>query len=242
MRLALFPTCVVDGMAPEVGVATVRLLRRMGHEVTLLERATCCGQPAWNAGHAAAAAKVARTTLSALAAADVDVVVIPSGSCTTMIRVFWPELFELEGHQGERAAAAAQGLRVFELSEFVAEEGLPPARPVVDSAAYHRSCHMLRELHIEEQPEALLDQVGSGRVITAAQGRCCGFGGLFSTKLPEVSVAMADDVLDAAEASGASSLVGCDSSCLMQLACRAAARGSNLDFRHLAEVLEEATR
>jgi L-lactate dehydrogenase complex protein LldE len=242
MRVALFPTCVVDGFAPEVGVAAVRLLRRMGHEVSVVEGATCCGQPAWNSGQAAAAAKVARTTLAAIAAADVDAIVAPAGSCTTMIRIFWSELFHLAGTADDVELARAHVGRVFELSEFVSGEGLPPAQPVIDGAAYHRSCHMLRELHIETEPESLLDQAGTGRVTTTAEGRCCGFGGLFSAKLPEVSVAMADDVLDAAEAAGAREVVACDSSCLMQLSCRAEARGSQLRFRHLAQVLDEATR
>src|SRR5262245_56199393 len=93
MHVALFPTCVVDAVRPEVGVATVRVLRRAGCRVSLLEAATCCGQPAWNAGMTEAAATVARTTLDAIDASDADAIVVPAGSCATMIRVFWPELF-----------------------------------------------------------------------------------------------------------------------------------------------------
>ena len=105
---------------------------------------------------------------------------------------------------------------------------------------YHHSCHMLRELGIERQPEAVLDACGVERVESAARGRCCGFGGLFSVKLPEVSTAMADDVLDAAVDAGAGTVVGCDASCLMHLGGRAVRRGLPLEFKHLAEVVEDA--
>ena len=105
---------------------------------------------------------------------------------------------------------------------------------------YHHSCHMLRELGIEAQPEAMLDSAGVERVESAARGRCCGFGGLFSVKLPEVSTAMADDVLDAAVDAGAATVVGCDASCLMHLEGRATRRSLPLDFKHLAEVVEDA--
>lgn len=255
MRVALFPTCIVDAVAPQAGVASVRVLRRLGHVVTVPDGTTCCGQPAWNAGQADAAAKVARTTLDALAKADADVVVVPAGSCATMIRVFWPELFEVVGDPASRARAEALAPKVKEFSEFAAPV-LAPARSElsVESRAiprdstdsstrpvvYHHSCHMLRELGIEAQPEAMLDAAGVERVESTARGRCCGFGGLFSVKLPEVSTAMADDLLDAAVDAGAATIVGCDASCLMHLGGRAARRGMPLEFKHLAEVVEDA--
>ncbi|MBV9664141.1 MAG: (Fe-S)-binding protein [Actinobacteria bacterium] len=258
MRIALFPTCVVDAVAPEAGVATVRVLRRLGHVVTVPDDTTCCGQPAWNAGQADAAAKVARTTLAALTKAEADVVVVPAGSCATMIRVFWPELFEVVGDPDSRAQAEALAPKVREFSEFTAPQLASTSRsgtPIGTSRArsgcqngeedekpvvYHHSCHMLRELGIEGQPEAILDAAGVERVESSARGRCCGFGGLFSVKLPEVSTAMADDVLDAAVDAGAGTVVGCDASCLMHLEGRATRRGMALEFKHLAEVVEDA--
>jgi L-lactate dehydrogenase complex protein LldE len=238
MRVALFPTCVIDAVRPEVGVATVRVLRRAGHEVALLDAATCCGQPAWNAGMAEEAATVARTTLDAIVSSPAEAIVVPAGRCATMIRVFRPELFELVGDHAAAARARAAGTRVRELSELL--DGAPldlasSPTPVV----YHHSCHMLRELGIERQPEALLDRASSDRRTTTARGRCCGFGGLFSVKLPEVSTAMADDILDAATESGARRLVGCDASCLMHLQGRAERRKLSIECRHLAEVLAE---
>lgn len=242
-RVALFPTCIVDALAPEVGVAAVRCLRRLGCTVDVPAGATCCGQPAWNAGQVEAAAAVARVTLDALAAMPAETIVVPAGSCATMMRVFWPELFHLAGDAAAVARARAVGERTREFSEFVAArsgEESPAATGIsAKGVVYHHSCHMLRELGIERQPEALLAQAGVGCRESTARGRCCGFGGLFAVKLPEASVAMADDVLDAAVATGAVEVVGCDSSCLMHLAGRAARRGLALRFRHLAEVLEE---
>jgi L-lactate dehydrogenase complex protein LldE len=247
VRIALFVTCVVDVMAPEVGVAAVRLLRAAGHDVEVPTSQTCCGQPAWNAGFAEEAAKVGRTTLTALdeaLAGGADRVVGLAGSCTAMARVFWPEVFELVDDHEMAAKAKAVGERLDELSEFLDREGLPEvekAKPPLDpTVAYHHSCHMLRELRIEEQPETLLDAVGYQRVPWSAAQRCCGFGGTFSVKLPETSTAMADDKLSSLAETGAGTVVGADTSCLLQLRSRAEAEGRPIRTRHIAEVLAEA--
>lgn len=241
-RAVFFPTCIVDAIEPEVGLAAIRVLRRLGVEVEVPAGTTCCGQPAWNAGHRDAAASVARTTLIALAAAGDGDVVVPAGSCATMIRVFWRELFELTGTEEDRRQVADVSTRTYEFSEYVSAIGPPRTiRSDTTPTVYHRSCHMLRELGIVEQPEELLEATGAERLVSEAQEACCGFGGLFSVKLPEVSVAMADQVLDGVESTGATRVVGCDASCLLQLRSRAARRGSELEFRHLAQVLDRAT-
>lgn len=237
----LFPTCVVDAVGPDVGFATSHVLERTGCTVVVPEDATCCGQPAWNAGQSEAAARVARTTLRALAGTDGDIVV-PSGSCATMIRTFWRELFELHGDLEDRTMVEEVALRTREFAEFIHERGVPPG--VTDEEVphvYHRSCHMLRELEITTQPEEVLDVYVADRRRTASEGRCCGFGGLFAVKLPETSVAMADEVLDALEASGAQRVVACDMSCLMHLAGRAGRREMTLEFEHLAQTARRAT-
>jgi L-lactate dehydrogenase complex protein LldE len=242
VKVALFPTCLVDAVAADVGVATVRVLRRAGHEVVVPDQTTCCGQPAWNAGHARSAADVARTTLRALDDCDADVIVLPAGSCATMVRVFWHELFELHGTGEERAMVARVAERTRELSELLDEVGAPAVvRRDETPTAYHRSCHMLRELRITDEPERLLEATGADRRDVEGAGRCCGFGGLFSVKLPEVSTAMADDVLDAMAATGATRVVGCDASCLMHLRGRAERRGMALEFCHLANILDSTT-
>jgi L-lactate dehydrogenase complex protein LldE len=249
VRVSLLITCVVDVVAPDVAEASVRLLRAAGCDVTCNLDQTCCGQPAWNAGFADDAAAVARTTLAALEAdldAGAETVVVPAGSCATMVRKFWPELFEVVGDHDAAARARRVGERTRELSELLAERAdhLPalrlgrPAR-----VALHESCHMLRELRIAEQPSALARRVEGCEVVAwDGSDRCCGFGGTFSVKLPETSVAMADEKLRALDAGApdADLLVGCDTSCLMHLESRAEAAGRPVHVRHLAEVLAAA--
>lgn len=247
MRVSLFVTCMVDLFAPDVGVAAVRVLRAMDVDLGVPEGQTCCGQPAWNSGFHRDAARVAGASLAALSSAlDDDPegwVVVPAGSCATMIRVFWPELFELT-HDTERAAAARRvGARTLEFAEFVDRFG--DRLPVLDptgtlAAAYHHSCHMNRELRLHDAPERLLERAGVARVEWAADERCCGFGGLFSFKLPETSTAMADDKLRTLAGAGCDQVVGCDTSCLAHLAARSRHEGAPVTVRHLAEVLAAA--
>ena len=245
--VALFPTCIVDAVAPEVGFATARVLARRGCDVSVAEGTTCCGQPAWNAGQTEAAATVARTTLAGFEEALADgaeAIVVPAGSCSTMIRVFWHELFEIERDPDCARRAAAVTPKIVELSEFLATCDVPSniSRPSITSLGtsvrYHPSCHMLRELGLKTEPVDALESVGLR--VDCGPERCCGFGGMFSVKLPEVSVAMADEVLDAAIADGATDVVGADGSCLMQLQARAEKRGLALSFRHLAVAIDEA--
>lgn len=240
-RIGLLPTCVVDSVAPQVGAAVVRVLRAAGYEVSVPKEATCCGQPAWNAGFAEEAATVARTTLTALETEPAETICVPAGSCATMIRVFWPELFHLVGDEGARRRAERLGERVREFSEVCAARSDRLGGAFRGAVAYHHSCHMFRELRIVKEPESLLDNLdGCERRAWTSAERCCGFGGLFSVKQPETSVAMADDKIDSLLAAGADTLVGCDQSCLLHLEGRLRRRGEDLPVRHLAEVLDEA--
>lgn len=244
MRVTLLVTCVVDLVEPEVAEATVRVLRAAGCDVSVSTDQTCCGQPAWNAGHAPEAARVARTTLAALEAELTDgaeAVVVPSGSCASMVRVFWPEMFDLAGDADAAERARAVGALTFELSEFLADRDLPALAGDGQRVAYHHSCHMLRELRMRSAPEGLVDRVaGVERVAWDGDDRCCGFGGLFSVKLPELSVAMADEKLAALAAAGPDVLVGCDTSCLAQLRSRSESVGLPVRTRHLAQLLDDA--
>jgi L-lactate dehydrogenase complex protein LldE len=241
VHVTLFVTCLVDLFEPEVGVAAVRVLRAGGCEVTCPSGQTCCGQPAWNTGHAEPAARVARTTLDALEA-DGGTVVVPAGSCATMIRVFWPELFEVVGDHEAAERARRVGARTQEFSELVATLELPPLEVASRRrVAYHHSCHMLRELDLERPPLDALDRVQGCEVVSwSADTRCCGFGGLFSLKLPETSVTMADDKLTSLAEADPDELVGCDTSCLLHLRSRAEHEGHPVHTRHLAQVLAEA--
>jgi L-lactate dehydrogenase complex protein LldE len=236
-RVSLLPTCVVDTVAPEVGSAVVRVLRRCGYAVEVPAGTTCCGQPAWNAGFPQESAAVARTTVDALDATD-GTICVPAGSCATMMRVFWPELFETVGDHETLERAKRVGSRVREFSELVAGGGAPEGG-TGPRVAYHHSCHMLRELGIHDQPVDLLRRAGCEVVAWPGDERCCGFGGLFSVKQPETSSAMADDKIDSLLQTGAEMLVGCDASCLMHLRGRMERRGDAIPAKHLAEVLDE---
>jgi L-lactate dehydrogenase complex protein LldE len=166
-------------------------------------------------------------------------VVVPSGSCATMMREFWPALFDGEP---EAADAVSVAERVVELSSLLAAQ--PAADQVVDTArtvAYHDSCHMLRELRIHDQPRKVLASAGTEVREIEGSEWCCGFGGTFSVKLPEISVAMADEKLDAVVAAGCGEIVGCDLSCLVHLEGRARQRGLDVRTSHLVEHLEGAS-
>jgi L-lactate dehydrogenase complex protein LldE len=240
--ITFFPTCLVELIRPDAGAAAVRLLRREGHACQLSRGATCCGQPAWNSGYQDEARKVARRTLKALAKTT-GPIVVPSGSCATMMHEYWPELFK-----GTPQSARAREIagRVQEFSQYVASGREPERAPdgpdtsAGDRVAYHDSCHMLRELGVKQQPRQLLADANVAVDELPGAERCCGFGGTFSVKLPEVSIAMADEKLDEVDATGTGELVGCDVSCLMHLEGRARQRGLKLRVRHLAEVLDEA--
>jgi L-lactate dehydrogenase complex protein LldE len=240
MRAVVFPTCLVEQLRPSLTGGCVALVAAAdGAEPEVASGATCCGQPAWNAGFAAAARRVARRTLRALRGGE-GPIVVPSGSCATMMGHHWPHLFAGTSDEAEARKVAR---RVVELSTYLDRgevEGAPGSgdRAAPGSVvAVHDSCHGLRELAVKEQPRRLLAEAGITVTETAGAERCCGFGGTFCVKMPAVSVAMADDKLDEWSEAGVTTVVGGDLSCLVHLEGRARRRALPLDFRHLAEVL-----
>jgi L-lactate dehydrogenase complex protein LldE len=235
-RVALFATCLVDQFFPEVGLATLRVLERLGVRAEFPPGQTCCGQPFFNLGHREEARAVARHTLAVLEA--YDAVVLPSGSCTSMVRVFFPDLFE----PGDplRARMEALAAKTFELSQFLVQRlGVASVAASFDgSVAYHDGCHCLRELRVRDEPRRLLASVAGCRVVEMeGSDACCGFGGTFSVKFAAVSSAMVADKVAAIEATGASCVVSTDSSCLMQIGGALRRRGSTVRALHLAQVL-----
>lgn len=231
----LFATCLVDGFAPGVGVATVRVLETAGFEVAFPFDQTCCGQPAFNAGFTTQARRMAAHTVDVLDATH-GPIVVPSGSCAAMLIHHTPEL--LHGSEREDAARRVSA-RVVELTRFLLDEGVElPGRPDPGTVTFHRSCHGLRGLGLEGTGEALLDRAGAQRCELDGADECCGFGGLFSIELPEVSSAMLETKLAAIEASGADVVVGGDVSCLMQIEGGLRRRGSTVRTAHIAEVLD----
>ena len=236
MRVQLFATCLVEALRPAVGWAAVRVLERLGFEVTVPEGQTCCGQPAYNAGQWEDARAMARHTLGVLERSQ-DPVVLPSGSCADMIVHGYPELFR--GHPEERRRAEALGARTRELTQAVVAAERPVEARWPEPVTFHPPCHQLRGLGLRGVPERLLDgTAGLERRPLPAAEECCGFGGLFSVKLGAVSSAMLARKLDAIESTGAESVVSCDLSCLTQIEGGLRRRGSRVRARHIAEILE----
>ena len=233
-------TCLGDALYPRVGVAAVEVLAGLGVAVDFPGGQTCCGQPAYNAGHAGAARSAARAFLQAFA--DSEYVVSVSGSCAAMVRDGFPRLF---AGRPEQEAAAALAARTFEFSEFLVDvlgvEELPVARRV--TATFHHSCHTRRLLGVVEQPERLLAMVEGLEYRPLAHPElCCGFGGTFAVKMARISTAMVDEKVDGVLATGADLLVGLDMSCLMNIEGRLRRRGHAVEVRHLAEVLATGWR
>ncbi len=233
MRVSLFVTCLGDRFFAEAAADAVRLLRSLDVDVDFPKNQTCCGQPAWNSGHIPQAREMAAHTAAVFA--DAEYVVLPSGSCAAMLRCTYPRLLESSG------ASLRVAERSFELAEFIVDvlgvselgRGLEGRR-----LAYHHGCHALRELGVEEQPLRLLESAGAEVVPWEMDQECCGFGGLFSVKAPEVSVAMADRKLDTLP--DVETVVSADGGCLLQLDGRARRRGLPIRFRSLASLLWEA--
>jgi L-lactate dehydrogenase complex protein LldE len=237
-RASLFVTCLVDLLYPEVGEATVALLEDAGVQVDFPTGQTCCGQPAFNSGFPDEARSVATSLLDAMEGAEV--VVSPSGSCAGMIRTYYPHLFAGTEDEGRAAALAA---RTYELTEYLIDVlgmGASGGR-WAGRATFHDACHGLRELGLTGQGRKLLGGVEALELVEMARpDMCCGFGGAFSVRFPDVATAMADDKLDQAEATEADVMIAGDSGCLMHLAGRATRRGSTLRPMHIATLLAEA--
>ena len=218
----LFVTCLGDLFFPDAVADAESLLRGAGFEVVVPRRQVCCGQPAFNSGHRGAARRVARTFTKAFSR-DAPIV-CASGSCATMASHYLPELVGCEPFE------------VWELSAFLDAHGAGPARRNEGvRVAYHDSCHMLRELRVSDPPRRLLERSGAELVPLPRPDLCCGFGGTFSVRQPEVSLAMADEKLGGAEPAG--TLVTADPGCLLPLRGRAEKAGSPVRVVHLATAL-----
>ena len=247
MSALLFVTCVVDQLYPEVGESTVRLLGRLGVDLEFPEAQTCCGQPAFNSGYWAEARPLARRWLEQFDR-DRDVVV-PSGSCASMVRVFYEELLHDDPELLERTRRA--GRRVYELSEYIVNVlGVTDVSEVASGgldaepfrATYHEACHLRRELVVQTQPRTLIASCPGVELVEMRQPEvCCGFGGTFSVKYPDISGAMLEDKIRNTIDTGADAVVACDSSCLMQIRGGLERRGAAVRSMHLAELLDRST-
>jgi L-lactate dehydrogenase complex protein LldE len=240
VRVALLVTCLVDLFRPSIGFAAAKLLEDAGCTVVVPRAQTCCGQPAYNSGDKNDAKAIARQVIEAFA--DFDYVVAPSGSCAGMVRVHYPELFGDEPAMLAKAEELAA--RTWELVSFLTDVRRVKnvSASCAGSVTYHDSCSGLRELRVKAQPRQLLASV-DGLTLKELPGAeiCCGFGGTFAVKYPEISGKMASDKIADIAATGADCVLAGDLGCLLQIAGRLSRAGSTIDTRHIAEVLAGMT-
>jgi len=236
LRVSLFVTCLADLFRPSVAFASIKLLEQAVCEVTVPLQQTCCGQPTYNTGDYESTIPLAQQIIELLESADY--VVVPSGSCAGMICHHYPRL--LEGEWRDRALQLAA--KTFELTTFLSDiahielDGRNPVK--LPTVTYHDSCAGLRELGIKDQPRKLLRDLCDTQVTELQQTDvCCGFGGTFCAKMPEISGKMVGDKLKNALATEAKILAGGDLGCLLNIAGKATREGENIEVRHIAELL-----
>ena len=235
-RVGLFVTCLVNTMRPGIGFAALKLLEEAGCSVDVPGDQTCCGQPAFNSGDAASAARLARQFIAQFE--HYDYVVAPSGSCAGMVRAHYEEALQDDPEWAAHARHLAA--RTFEITSFLVDvmRFVPQGRSLKASATYHDSCSGLRELGVYNQPRALLDNV-DGLEMRPLEGNdvCCGFGGTFCVKYPAISNAVVEDKAQAVERTGADLLLGGDLGCLMNMAGKLSRRDAKVRVMHTIEVL-----
>lgn len=235
MHVSLFAPCYVDQLTPHIGFAVAEVLESLGHTVDVPEGQTCCGQPAMNTGYEDEARDVARHILRVFAHSEA--VVIPSGSCGATLRHFYPELFAGRPEEDDAKALAD---KTWEFSEFLVDklkvEDVGARFP--HKITWHDGCHGLRELHIRNQPRKLLAKVRDLELVEMREAKsCCGFGGTFAVKFPQISTAMTQVKTTSAEETGAEYIVSNDPSCMLQIQGYLDKQKSPLKCLHLSEVL-----
>jgi len=235
-KVTLFVQCLVDGLYPEVGEALLTIFRKLDIPVDCPLDQTCCGQPAFNAGHRSAARTAARHFIETFEGSEI--IVCPSGSCVHMVKHHYPELFEDQPQWRQRAVDI--GNRTFEVTQYLVDVlGVDDLGSRYEgTVTYHDSCHLLRGLGVAEQPRRLIRNIQGVRLVQMAESdRCCGFGGTFSVKYPDISTAMVDEKISHIIASGAEMVTGCDISCLMNIEGRLSRTGSQIRVLHIAQLL-----
>lgn len=241
MKVSFFVTCLVDQLWTSIGVSSVEVLRRVGCKVEFDQRQTCCAQPAFNTGYRDEARRVAKRFISIFEESDGEAIVSPSGSCTAMVR-HYPELFAEDPDWLKRAQAVAA--RTHELSSFLVN-----VLKIEDVGAswngkltWHDACHGLRDLNLKKEPRTLIRNVRGAEFVELEHAdACCGFGGTFAVKYPEISLAILDQKLEAIERANVQAVVSSDASCLMQIGGRLSRKGSKVRVMHLAELLAAET-
>ena len=236
MKVSLFITCLVDQFFPQVGMSMVEVLRRLGCEVDFPAAQTCCGQPAFNSGYTHEARGLAERFLDVFA--DSEIIVAPSGSCASMVKIFSPDLFKDDPAKHERARAITS--RVHEFTEFVVNVlGVEDVGARYHGKiALHQSCHLLRELNVRTEPVRLLKAVQGIELVELERADvCCGFGGLFAIKYSNISGGMLQDKIDTIKRSNADVIVASDMGCLMHIDGGLSRQRLITKTMHIAELL-----
>ena len=237
-EVSLFVTCLVDLFRPSTGFAAAKLLEEAGCNVSVPASQTCCGQPAYNSGDRSSAKEIAQQVIAAFE--HYSYIVVPSGSCAGMLCKHYPELFDPETEPSWHARATAFAARVFELTSFLSDvlrvDFAGRAYPY--RVTYHDSCSSVREMGVAAQPRKLLQSLdGIAFVEMSDREVCCGFGGAFSIKYPDISNAMVTQKVDRISETKAEVLTGADLGCLMNIAGKLAREGKPVEVRHIAEIL-----
>lgn len=235
-NVTLFVQCLVNGFNPEIGEAMVKIFRKVNIPVDCPPDQTCCGQPAFNSGHREQARAAAKRFIHIFE--NAEAIVCPSGSCVHMIRRYYPDLFNQS--PGWRARAETVGAKTFELTQFLVDVlGVEDLGGRYNGQiTLHDSCQALRGLGIQEQPRRLISNIAGAELIEMRDpDRCCGFGGSFSVKYPDISTAMVDDKVRAIMATGADAVTGVDLSCLTNIQGRLSRLQSPIKVIHIAELL-----
>ena len=242
MKASLFITCIIDQFYPEIGESVVHVLQKLGVDLDFPDGQTCCGQPAFNNGFWSDAQPLAKHFLMEFQ--NSPAIIVPSGSCASMIRVFYQEL--LHDYPDLLSIASTTAPKVFELSEFIVDvigvEKLSPnpSNPL-SKTTYHESCHLRRELGARTQARTLIKALPSVDLIEMKQAEvCCGFGGTFAVKYSDISGAMLQDKVAHISDTGADTVVSCDSGCLMQIGGGLEMQKRPIRPMHIAQILDKA--
>lgn len=238
-RVGFFVTCIVDAMRPNIGFASVKLLKEAGCDVEVPTAQTCCGQPAFNSGDDATTRRLAQQVIKAFE--PYDYVVVPSGSCASMIRSHYSEVFEDDPTWRARQQAVSE--KTWEILSFLSDVmHYTPQASYAGTATYHDSCSGLRELNVRQQPRALLNSLSGLELKEMTDSDvCCGFGGTFCVKYPDVSNAIVAKKTSRIAESGADTLLAGDLGCLLNMAGKMSREGRPIKARHVAEVLAGMT-
>ncbi len=234
--VTLFIQCLVDSLYPEVGQAMVHLFEKLNIQVDIPLEQTCCGQPAFNSGYRREAKKAAKRFIEVFESADI--IVCPSGSCVDMVKHQYPGLFK-DGSLWQKRAKSINA-KIFELTQYIVDVlGVEDVGASFNGrVTYHDSCHLLRNLGVADQPRKLIANVRDIHLVEMKDAeKCCGFGGTFSVKYPDISSAILEEKVDNIIATGTDAVVGCDISCLMNIQGMLSRRNSPIKTLHIAQLL-----